>query len=82
MKGDAHAEAPPNAVPAPDGEPMLTTAQVAERLQLSVPLIRKAIRDGRLQASLPAGRKHGYRIAPSAVDRWLTASRAGPEART
>jgi len=61
---------------------MLTTAQVADRLQLSIPLVRKAIRDGRLQASLPAGRKHGYRIAPSAVDRWLTESRAGPSARS
>lgn len=73
---------------AADGDPsterqrMLTTAQVADRLQLSIPLVRKAIRDGRLQASLPAGRKHGYRIAPSAVDRWLTESRAGPSARS
>jgi excisionase family DNA binding protein len=60
---------------------MLTTAQVADQLQLSVPLVRKAIRDGRLQASLPAGRKHGYRIAPSAVEHWMTASRAGPGSR-
>lgn len=61
---------------------MLTTAPVADGLQLSVPLIRKAIRDGRLQTSLPAGRKHGYRTAPSAVDHWLTESRAGSGADT
>jgi excisionase family DNA binding protein len=60
---------------------MLTTAQVADRLQLSVALVRKAVRDGRLEASLPAGSKNGYRIAPSAVERWLTESRAGPGAR-
>ena len=56
-------------------ERMLTTAQVADRLQLSVAMVRKAIRDGRLRASLPAGSKHGYRIAPSAVDEWLEESR-------
>lgn len=28
------------------------------------------------EASLRGGRKHGYRIAPSAIDRWLTDSRA------
>lgn len=64
--------------PAAGAERMLTTAQVAAQLQLSVALVRKAIRDGRLQASLPAGRKNGYRIAPSAVARWLVQSRAGP----
>lgn len=64
-----------------NGGQMLTTTQVAEQLQLSVAMIRKAIRDGRLAASLPAGTKHGYRIAPSAVQDWLTASRAGPRAR-
>lgn len=59
----------------PDSGRMLTTAQVADHLQLSVAMVRKAIRDGRLIASLPAGRKHGYRIAPSAVEQWLTESR-------
>ena len=62
-----------NAYPIP--RRMLTTAQVADQLQLSIAMVRKAIRDGRLVASLPAGRKHGYRIAPSAVERWLTESR-------
>jgi excisionase family DNA binding protein len=64
--------------PAGGAERTLTTAQVTEQLQLSVALVRKAIRDGRLQASLPAGRKNGYRIAPSAVAHWLVQSRAGP----
>ena len=60
---------------------MLTTAQVAEQLQLSLAVVRKAIRDGRLTASLPAGRKHGYRIAPAAVEDWLTRSRVEPSQR-
>lgn len=64
--------------PPAHGERMLTTTQVAEQLQLSVAFIRTAIREGRLQASLPAGSKNGYRIAPSAVERWLIATRAGP----
>jgi len=62
-------------------ERMMTTAQVADRLQLPVPMVRKAIRDGRLRASLPAGSKHGYRIAPSAVDQWLEDS-SGKRPRT
>lgn len=61
---------------------LLTTEQVADLMQLSVAMIRKAIRDGRLTASLPAGRKHGYRIAPSAADDWLTHSRVDPKRRT
>lgn len=65
--------------PAP--EALLTTTQVAERLQLSVRMVRKAIRDGRLEASLPAGSKYGYRIAPSAVERWVTASLVHPPPR-
>lgn len=57
---------------------LLTTAQVASRLQISVPLVRKAIREGRLQASLPGGRKHGYRISQRALEDWLTASTVVP----
>lgn len=60
------------------GDQLLTTAQVATRLQISIPLVRKAIRDGRLKASLPGGRKHGYRIAPTAVEDWLTSSSVVP----
>jgi excisionase family DNA binding protein len=62
-----------------DGDQLLTTAQVASRLQISVPLVRKAIREGRLRASLPGGRKHGYRITPRAVEDWLEASTVIPE---
>ena len=55
-------------------EPLYTTAQVAERLQLPVSTIRGAIRSGRLRAYLPAGRRHGYRIAESAIQEFLQAS--------
>jgi excisionase family DNA binding protein len=47
---------------------------VAERLQLPVEAIRRAIRAGRLRAYLPAGRRHGYRIAESAIRDFLRAS--------
>ena len=77
MTGDEAPHLPPDT--GSNGERMLTTTQVAERLQLSVPMVRKAIRDGRLEASLPAGSKHGYRIAPSAVDRWLAESLVHPD---
>lgn len=55
---------------------LLTTKQVAERLQITVGGVRGAIRDGRLQAFLPAGRRAGYRITEAAVQRWLTETRA------
>ena len=55
-------------------EPLYTTVQVADRLQLPVSTIRGAIRSGRLRAYLPAGRRHGYRIAESAIQEFLRAS--------
>jgi excisionase family DNA binding protein len=55
-------------------EPLYTTAQVLDRLQLPVSTIRGAIRSGRLRAYLPAGRRHGYRIAESAIQEFLRAS--------
>ena len=55
-------------------EPLYTTAQVADRLQLPVSTIRGVIRSGRLRAYLPAGRRHGYRIAESAIQEFLRAS--------
>ena len=55
-------------------EAFYTTAQVADRMQLSVHSIRAAIRSGRLRAYLPAGRKHGYRIPESAIQDFLRAS--------
>jgi excisionase family DNA binding protein len=74
----------PSAPPADAGlhGQLLTTAQVASRVQLSIPLVRKAIREGRLQASLPGGRKHGYRIAPAAVDEWVASSAVIPRPPT
>jgi hypothetical protein len=54
---DEDAERPIQGRPRLDGERMLTTAQVADRLQLSVALVRKAVRDGRLEASLSGGQQ-------------------------
>lgn len=55
---------------APD-ESILTTAQVAQWTQLPLSAVRTAIREGRLPASLPAGRRNGYRIRAEAVRGWL-----------
>ena len=61
----------------PVADRLYTTAQVADRLQLPVTTVRGAIRDGRLRAFLPAGRRHGYRIAESSIQAWLHASEYG-----
>jgi len=62
-----------------DNEGLLTTAQVADHLQLTVAVARTAIRDGGLRASLPAGRRHGYRIERGAVRDWLADTSARPQ---
>lgn len=59
-----------SAEPAPDDH-VLTTAQVAEWAQLPLSAVRHAIREGHLRASLPAGRRNGYRIRRSDLERWL-----------
>jgi excisionase family DNA binding protein len=62
------------------GEPRYTTAQVAARLQLPVPTIRGASRSGPLRAYMPAGRRHGYRIAESAIQDFLR-DNAAPQSK-
>lgn len=57
--------------PAATEDSVLTTAQVAQWTQLPLSAVRTAIRQGRLHASLPAGRRNGYRIRVDAVHDWL-----------
>lgn len=52
----------------------MTTKEVASRLQLPINAIRLAIRDGRLRASLPSGRRHGHRISEDQLSEWLTSA--------
>ena len=71
MSGES---APPLRPPLVAVEALYTTAQAATRMQLSVAAVRNAIHDGRLQASLPAGRRRGDRITESAIQNWLRVS--------
>jgi excisionase family DNA binding protein len=49
----------------------LTVAEVAAALRVSEETIRNWLRSGRLEGSLPGGRKAGYRIAKESVDRLM-----------
>lgn len=77
VEAGTNAATPP---PAAAGHPdqLLATAQVASRVQLTILLVREAIRAGRRKASLPTARKHGYRISPPALDEWVASSAVIP----
>lgn len=52
-------------------ERLLTVSEVAERPQATVSTVRRAIASGRLRASLPLGRRVGWRISETALQQWL-----------
>jgi excisionase family DNA binding protein len=52
-------------------EPLLTVKDVAERFGVTVPTVRRWIKDGRIQGRMPGGQKAGYRIPASEVERLL-----------
>lgn len=54
---------------------LLTVAEVAERVRLSQTAVRRAIRDGQLQATQLRGQ---LRVTEQAVDEWLTVSTVQP----
>lgn len=52
--------------------PLLTVAQVAERLAVRDVVVRQLIRTGELPAvDVGLGATHLYRVRPEAVERWL-----------
>lgn len=55
----------------------LTTAQVAEQLQMSPKRVRELVRAGRLRASRPGGGE--YRIEQDAVTELLSSTRVEPD---
>jgi excisionase family DNA binding protein len=55
-----------------EGEPHYTVKEVAERLRLNPETVRVWLRTGRLRGVLLGGRKSGYRIPGSEVQRLLT----------
>jgi excisionase family DNA binding protein len=50
-------------------DPLLTVTEAAERLRAHPETIRRMLRDGRLHGSLPLGRRGGWRIAASEIER-------------
>jgi excisionase family DNA binding protein len=52
-------------------ETYLTVPEVAARLRMNEEVIRRMLRDGRLLGVRPGGRKAGWRIPSSEVDRLL-----------
>jgi excisionase family DNA binding protein len=53
------------------GEPLYTVKEVAERLRLNPETVRVWLRSGKLRGVLLGGRKSGYRIPDSEVQRLL-----------
>lgn len=60
-------------------ERMLTVEEVAERLQVSEWTIRDWLRTGRLKGHRMGGRKLGWRVRPSELQRFLTETEHRPE---
>jgi excisionase family DNA binding protein len=52
-------------------ERMLTVEDIADRLSVNPETVRRWIRGGQLKAVLIGGRKTGFRVAESEVDRFL-----------
>lgn len=64
--------------PSPEDE-LLTVAECAQALRVSVATVYRAVRRGEIRAVKPTGRKHGaLRIAASELDRLLEPSTTTP----
>jgi len=66
----------------PDREHFLTSADVADRLQVPERAVKRNIRAGRLEGYVfPLGpRKHAWRVSPSALEDFLKRTHAGQDA--
>jgi excisionase family DNA binding protein len=64
-----------------DVERFLTVEQVAERLQVPQDTVRRWLRERRLIGARLGGRKSGWRIRETALDRFIAEAegREGPE---
>jgi excisionase family DNA binding protein len=50
-------------------DPLLTVTEAAERLRANPETIRRMLREGRLKGSQPLGRRGGWRIPSSEIER-------------
>ena len=60
-------------------ERLLTVAEVADRLQVSEWTVRDWLREGRLKGHRMGGRKLGWRVRPSELQRFLAETEHQPE---
>jgi excisionase family DNA binding protein len=63
----------------PEGERLLTVANVADRLQVNVETVRRWLRAGDLEGIL-LGDKAGYRVTEAALQQFLEQRRRRPHA--
>ena len=63
-------------------EKFITVQDAAEQLQVHPQTVRLWLRQGRLRGRLIGGRKSGYRIPASEIERILTPDEHPPDGRT
>ena len=63
-------------------ERFITVQEAAEQLQVHPQTVRLWLREGKLKGRLIGGRKSGYRIPPSEIERLLSPDEPGPAGRT
>jgi excisionase family DNA binding protein len=57
-------------------EPLLKVDEVAERLRVNPETVRRMLRRGQLNGTMPLGTRGGWRIPESEVERILEAGKA------
>ena len=62
-------------------ERMFTVPDVAARLQVSEETVRTWLRSGRLRGLRPGGRRAGWRVRQSDLERFMAAAEAPEEGR-
>ena len=57
----------------------LTVPEVAERLTVTEPTVREWLRSGRLPGYLPGGRRAGWRVRESDLERFVESTKYVPD---
>lgn len=69
----------PHDTTAPDGTPLITLAEAAERVGLELPVARQMVKDGQFCPFYRLSRGR-IRVAPSDLEAWLKTKRVDPQA--